>query len=191
MKIRTRTITYSAILLALLICLQWAGSQVAEPMTKQLLTGSFVNCVLAVAALTVGLAGGIPLALISPVMAFLLGIAPNIVTVVPIMAGNACFVLLIHWIAGKPAKSGWRQPIAVIAAAVAKFVVLYFLVVQVICDMIAPNLMGKKVGAAVVLVPPMLKKLPAMFTWPQLITALAGGTIAMFIYPVLKQSNKR
>lgn len=191
MRMKIRTITYTAMLLALLICLQWAGSQIAEPMTKQLVTGSFVNCVLAVAALTVGLFGSIALAVVSPVMAFLLGIAPNIVTVVPIMLANTCFVLLLRAMAGKQATLHWRQPVAVVTAAVAKFILLYLLVVQVICNLAAPSLMGKKVGQSVVLAPPMLKMLPAMFSWPQLVTALIGGTMAMLLLPAIKKSLRK
>ena len=36
-------ITEPAAMLALLICLQWVGSMIPEPMTKQLITGSLVN----------------------------------------------------------------------------------------------------------------------------------------------------
>ena len=191
MKSKIRTITYTAMLLALLICLQWAGSQIAVPMAKQLVTGSFVNCVLAVAALTVGAWGGVALALISPVMAFLLGIAPNFVTVLPIMLGNTAYVLLIRWIAGREGKVTWRMPAAVVTAAVVKFGVLYVLVVQVVCNLAAPALLGKKVGDIVVLAPPMLQMLPAMFSWPQLVTALIGGALAAMLLPLLKKAMKQ
>lgn len=193
MKLSIRTITYTAMLLALLICLQWLGSQILEPLVKQLITGSFVNCVLAVAALTVGLTGGIVIALVSPVMAFLLNIAPNIVTVVPIMVANTCFVVLIRLIAGKQTQFHWRKPVAVVAAATVKFVILYALVVKVICQIAAPDLLGQKIGDTVLLAPPMLlpDKLPLMFAWPQLVTALVGGTVAMLIVPVLRKSLQK
>ena len=48
MNKKLRWITETAIMLALLICLQWVGSQIPAPMVKQLVTGSFVNAVLAV-----------------------------------------------------------------------------------------------------------------------------------------------
>ena len=85
---KIRKLTYTGLLLALLICLQWAGSQIPSPLIKQLITGTMVNCVLAVTVLMAGLGSGLTVALISPVCAFALGIAPNIVTVLPIMAGN-------------------------------------------------------------------------------------------------------
>jgi hypothetical protein len=188
MNKKIRWITETAVMLALLICLQWVGSFVPEQMTKQLITGTMVNCVLAVTVLVVGLSSGITVALISPVCAFLFNIAPNIVTVVPIMLGNSCYVVLLHFIIGKCRKLGLRQILGLVAAAAVKFCVLYVLVVKVICGVASGALLGKKVGEAVVLAPKMLTMLPTMFAWPQLITALAGGAIALAILPVLRKA---
>ena len=188
MNKKIRWITETAAMLALLICLQWAGSFVPEQMTKQLLTGSCVNAVLAVTVLTVGLSSGITVALISPVCAFLLGIAPNFITVLPIMVGNVCYVVLLRLICGRTGKPFWKQPAALVAAALTKFALLYLLVVKVICGVASPALLGKKIGSVVVLAPPMLQLLPTMFAWPQLVTALAGGTIALLIVPVLRKA---
>ena len=182
---KIRWITYTAAMLALLICLQWAGSFVPAQLAKQLVTGTCVNAVLAITVLFVGMSSGITVAIISPVCAFLLGIAPNIITVVPIMAGNVCFVVLLRLLTGKAI---WLQAVALITAAVVKFGVLYILVVKVICEVLAKDLLGKKIGETVVLAPKMLTMLPTMFTWPQLVTALAGGTIALLIVPVLRKA---
>ena len=191
MNKRIRWITETAVMLALLICLQWVGSFVPDQMTKQLITGSLVNCVLAVTVLVAGMGSGITVALISPVCAFLFGIAPNFVTVLPIMVGNVCYVVLLWLIARKGRRFTWRQPVALVSAASVKFGVLYLLVVQVICGVASNALLGKKVGDTIVLAPPMLQKLPAMFTWPQLFTALIGGTVALLIVPVLRKALKR
>lgn len=188
MKTNIRRITETAVMLALLICLQWAGSLIPAPMAKQIVTGSFVNCVLAVTVLLVGLWGGVSVALISPVFAYGLNIAPNLITVLPIMLGNLCFVLLLHFLLGKSLKPVWKQPLAVVVAAAVKFGVLYGLVVEVICGSASGLFLGKKVGDAILLAPKMLTMLPSMFTWPQLITALTGGFLAIFILPVLKKA---
>ena len=185
MNKKIKTITQTAAMLALLICLQWVGSMMPESI-KQIVTGTFVNCVLAVTVLIVGLGGGITVALISPVCAFLLGIAPNLVTVVPIMIGNTCYVILLKLLMGR----SWRQPVALVTAAAVKFGVLYLLVVKVICGLASGALLGKKLGDTIVLAPPMLKMLPVMFTWPQLITALTGGVLALLIVPVVKKGIK-
>jgi len=186
MNKKARFIAETAAMLALLIALQ----AVTKPL-GQLVTGSCVNAVLAITALLVGMHSGIVVAVLSPVFAFLFGIAPNFVTVLPIMVGNVCFTVLLALIAGKHHKPLWRQPVALVAAAGTKFLVLYLLVVKVICGVASGSLLGKKLGDIVVLAPPMLTKLPAMFTWPQLITALIGGTVALLILPVLRKALRK
>ena len=181
MSKKIRWITETAIMLALLVTLQ--------ALTKgfgQLVTGSCVNAVLAVTVLVGGLWSGVAIALISPVLAFLLGIAPQILTVPAIMAGNTVFVILLHLIAGKRNVSVVKSVIAWIVAAVAKFATLYVIVVKIICGVMADSLL-----AAGTLKAPMLNALPATFSWPQLITALIGGGIAMLIVPVLRKALKR
>ena len=186
MKDKIRRITETAVLLALLISLQ----ALTKPL-GQLVTGSCVNGVLALGALISGLYSGIALALISPVCAFLLGIAPNFITVLPIMLGNVCYVVLLRLITRGSHKPLWRQAVALITAAGAKFALLYVLVVEVICGVAADALLGQKLGDIVVLAPPMLKMLPAMFAWPQLFTALIGGAVALFIAPAVKKALHR
>ena len=183
MNKKIRWITETAIMLALLVTLQ--------ALTKgfgQLVTGSCVNAVLAITVLMVGMRSGITVALVSPVCAYLFGIAPNFVMVLPIMIGNVCFVVLLRLIAGKTHKPIWRQPVALISAAFVKFGVLYLLVVKVICGIASGVLLGKKLGQIVVLAPPMLNMLPTMFAWPQLFTALIGGGLALLIVPVLRKA---
>lgn len=186
MSKKIRTITETAAMLALLVALQ----ALTKPF-GQIVTGSCVNAVLAVTVLFVGLGGGLTVALISPVCAFALGIAPNFVTVLPIMVGNACYVALLCWLAGDKQAAKWKQVGAVGAAALVKFAVLYVLVVKVICGLASGALLGKKIGQIVVLAPPMLKMLPTMFAWPQLITAVIGGAVALLIVPVLKKALQR
>lgn len=176
-------ITETAVMLALLVALQ----AITKP-AGQLVTGSFVNIVLAVTVLVAGMSSGITVAVISPVLAYLLGIAPNFVTILPIMLGNVCFVVLLRLIAGPHHKPIWRQPVALVTAATVKFGVLYLLVVKVICGIASGALLGKKLGEVVVLAPPMLEKLPGMFTWAQLFTALIGGAVALLIAPVLRKA---
>jgi len=96
MKKNVIWITETAVMLALLVALQ----ALTKPL-GQLVTGSCVNAVLAITVLLVGMSGGITVALVSPVCAFLLGIAPNLVTVLPIMLGNVCYVVLLrHQVGG-------------------------------------------------------------------------------------------
>ena len=181
MNKKIRWITETALLLALLIVLQSVTKSFG-----QLVTGSCVNAVLAIAALFSGLGSGVTIALISPVMAFLLGIAPQILTVPAIMVGNTVYVLLLAFLTDKTGTSMAKQLTAWALAAVGKFAALYLIVVKVICGVMAPALL-----AAGTLKEPMLKMLPATFSWPQLITALIGGAAALLMVPVLKKALHR
>ena len=181
MSKKIRWITETAVMLALLVCLQ----AVTKPM-GQLVTGSCVNAVLAISALVGGLSCGLVVALCSPVLAFLLGIAPQILTVPAIMVGNAVFVILLAALADKSGKKIGKQVAAWIAAAAAKFAALYAIVVLLICGVLSESLLAS--GA---LKAPMLKALPATFSWPQLFTALIGGAVALAITPVLRKALKK
>ena len=181
MNKKIRWITETAVLLALLVTLQ----ALTKPM-GQLVTGSCVNAVLAIAVLVAGPGSGVTIAVISPVLAYLLGIAPQILTVPAIMVGNTVFVLVLHFLAEKNGNNMVMKAIAWAAAAVAKFAALYIIVVKIVCGVMAPSLLAS--GA---MKEPMLKMLPATFSWPQLITALIGGAVALAIAPVLKKALKR
>lgn len=170
-------ITQTAVLLALLVALQY--------LTKgfgQLVTGSCVNAILAIAVLLVGLGSGITVALVSPVLAYLLGIAPQILVVPAIMVGNALFVTVLWALASRPR----MKLVGVLTAAVCKFAALYLIVAKVVCGLLASALLAS--GA---LKEPMLKALPATFSWPQLVTALIGGGLALLIVPALKKALKK
>lgn len=175
----TLWITRTALMLALLIALQWGTSYIPKPI-QQFVTGSCVNAVLAVTVLAAGMSSGVTVALLSPVSAYLFGIAPNLVTVPAIMVGNTVFVVLLRCVYGNPL---WRKLTAWLAAAAAKFAVLYALVVWVICGVAAEALLAQGVLKA-----PMLTALPAFFSWPQLVTALIGGAVAIAIVPVIRKA---
>ena len=186
MSKKIRWITETAVMLAMLVALQ----ALTKPM-GQYVTGSFVNAILAITVLLVGLSSGLTVALISPVMAFFLGIAPNIVTVIPIMIANVCYIVLLYILAGKRGTALWKKAVALVTASAAKFGILYLLVVKVICGIASGSLLDKKMGKTVLLAPKMLENLPLIFTWPQLFTALIGGAVALSIVPVLRKALKK
>lgn len=173
-------ITQTALMLALLVVLQW----LTKPL-GQLVTGSCVNAVLAVSVLLCGLSSGLTVALLSPVFAYLFGIAPQILTVPVIMLGNAVYVALLKLLQADH-KQLWRGATALAAAAVCKFGVLFTLVNYGICGILAEGLMERGL-----LKKPMLTMLPATFSTPQLVTALIGGAVALALVPVLKKALHR
>jgi len=178
MKKKLLWITETALMLALLVTLQYFTKPLG-----QIVTGSCVNAVLAVAVLVGGLWCGITVAVISPVMAFLLQIAPQVLTVPAIMAGNTVFSVLLCLLRDPADSISARQIFAWLCAALGKFAVLYLTVVWLICGLLSPMLtdMGILKG-------PMSEVLSATFSYPQLITALIGGAVALLIVPTLKKA---
>ena len=170
MNRKARTITRTAVLLALLIVLQ----AVTKPL-GQFVTGSCVNLVLGVAALVCGPWCAVPVALLSPFFAFLLGIGPAFIQIVPmIAAGNLVFVLLLCLCRDREARLRW---LSVPLAAVGKFLALWLLIVKLVLPLL--GLPEKQAGV-----------LTASFSWPQLVTALIGGSLAFAIRPVLQKAVK-
>lgn len=178
MSKKIRWITETAVMLALLVTLQ----ALTKPM-GQLVTGSCVNAVLAISVLLGGMGCGVTIAFVSPVLAFLLGIAPQILTVPAIMAGNTVYVVLLRLLSDPSGKHTAKQIFAWLVAAAAKFATLYAIVVGLICGVMSESLLASGVMKA-----PMLQALPATFSWPQLVTALIGGAIAFLVVPVLRKA---
>ena len=181
MKRKVLWLTETAVLLALLVTLQAVTKAFG-----QLVTGSCVNALLAVACLFGGLGCGLTVAVISPVLAFLLGIAPQILTVPAIMVGNVLYVVVLHLLAGGDRKPLWRQALALISASAVKFCALYGIVAGLICGLLSESLLAS--GA---LKAPMLKVLPVSFGVAQLFTALIGGAVAMLMVPVLRRALRK
>ena len=166
---KTGFLARTAIFLALLIAFQFATKSLG-----QLVTGSCVNLILAVCVLTCGLGSALIVACVSPFFAFLLGIGPALIQIVPAIAvGNAVFVVLINF--GRE-KFGFRggEYVSVLPAAAVKFLTLLLLVTK----LILPHTGIPEAKAAI---------LSAGFSWPQLVTALTGGLLAV---PVANRINK-
>jgi len=168
---RIRWLTRTALLLALLIALQWA----TQPLGNQFVTGSAVNFILFVTVLAVGLSGGLSVGVISPFMAALLPFTPPLSPITPIIAAGNAALIFIVWFIRAPA-DGRRRPslrtvLAVAAAAIVKFLLLW---------------------GGITWVAPLFMTVPApmvlMFSWPQLVTASIGGTLAVAALPLLRRA---
>ncbi len=168
-------IARTALMIALLLILQASTANFS-----QYVTGSCVNFVLAMSVFVGGFASGLAVALLSPIFAFLLGIGPAFIILTPcISAGNLAFVLVISllWRKLVNANRGFLMSIAsVVAGAIAKFATLYLLVVKLALPSL--GLPDEK-----------FRVMSAMFSFPQLITALVGGVIATILATRLIKSN--
>lgn len=170
MNKKTLWITETAVLIALLVILQYTTAGFG-----QIITGSCVNAVLAFSAISVGLSNGAVVAVLSPFFAFMLGIGPKLLPIVPcISAGNLAYVLIIAIICGK-GMNDTKNAIAVGAGAVVKFILLQFLVVNIVCEVLP-------------LKEPQIAMFSKMFSWPQLVTAFIGGIVAMLIARILRKA---
>ena len=171
MREKTLWITKTALLLALLIVLQAVTRSFS-----QLVTGSCVNAVLALAVLTVGLPSGIAAAAISPFVAFMLGIGPQLFPVVPAIAvGNIVFAAVLWALTHKHQDEMKWKLIGWFGSAVCKFLTLYVIIVQILCRVLS-------------LKETQIATFSTMFSWPQLLTALTGGAAAMLIAPRLRKA---
>lgn len=176
MNLRKRTLwlTRTAVLLAVLIVLQWTTKPLG-----QIVTGSCVNGVLAIAALCAGLPSALCVAVLSPILAFLLGIGPAFFPLTPVIAaGNCVYVLIIWALAGKASAKIPAMVLGAAVAACAKAAVLYLLVVQVVCRFAS-------------LAPKQVETFTTMFSLPQLTTALIGGAVAVAVAIPVKHALKR
>ena len=173
-------VTRTGILVALLITLQWATAG-TQAFAGQYITGSCVNVVLAIAALTAGLWSGVTVALLSPFCAFLLGIGPKLIQIVPaVSVGNLVFVLVLSFAIGQKKTGIPTQAVGLALASVAKFATLYLLVVKLIVPALAAGLKPQQIAT-----------FSTMFSFPQLITAAIGGTLALLIVPILRKTLKK
>ncbi|MGN1059499.1 MAG: ECF transporter S component [Clostridia bacterium] len=168
---KIRWITRTAIFLALLVLLQF----VTKPL-GQLVTGSVVNLLLAASAVLCGTAAGVVIALVSPFLAYFLGIGPAFIQLLPFIAlGNLTLVLTFSLLL-KRSQTVAYWFMAIVSAALLKFIVLYLGVVQLALPLI-PNIKSTQ-----------LTMLTAMFSWPQLITAAIGGLLAFLLVPPVQKA---
>lgn len=166
--------TETAVMTALLVALQAATRPAG-----QYVTGSCVNAVLALTTLLIGLWSGAAVAALSPFFAFLLGIGPQLPPIIPaIAAGNLVFVVLLWTLGRRRGAPPERQAAAWLAAAGGKFLTLYLVVVQILCRVLP-------------LEQPQIDRFSAMFSWPQLVTALVGGAVGLLLTPVLQRALRR
>lgn len=175
---RVLWVTQAAVLVALLITLQWAtaGTQV---FAGQYITGSVVNCVLAISVLFAGLYSGLVVAVLSPFFAFLFGIGPKLLPIVPCIAlGNVVYVAVLYVLLRR--QNTFRKSLpGLLVGAVSKFLTLYLAVVQILIPALGNALKA-----------PQIKTFTVMFSWPQLMTALLGGVLALLLLPILKKAIK-
>ena len=165
---KTRGIVLTAVLLALCVVVQsLKGLSVYA-------AGSSVNMILIITTLSVGLSGGLVIAVATPIIAYFLGLTP-IMQLIPLMVfvvmlGNATIVLFAYL-----GRSRALIP-CLMAGSVLKAVVLWILVWYAVLP-----IFGTAVPEA------MQTAVRISFSVTQLVTALTGSAIAYVIYGRVKR----
>lgn len=173
MKITTRQLVQTALLLALCIVFQcFKGFSVY-------LTGSAVNAILIIATLSVGLYSGILISCISPIVAFFIGATP-VLTMIPwmlpvIMIGNCILVLFVNLLN----KKKLLIP-GLLSGSILKAAFLWLSVWYVILPLFQGNIPEKKRSI-------MIPTIQTTFSITQLITALIGSVIAFIVWKTLRK----
>ncbi|MEF9852736.1 MAG: hypothetical protein RR787_02005 [Hydrogenoanaerobacterium sp.] len=190
MKSKTLWVTRTGVLLALVLVAQFvgklipAGAVILGPVnTSQIITGSLVNMMLVIAAGIVGVGSGITIGVLSSLLATLLGIGPIFPQITPLIAaGNAILVLIIYFVfkAANGLHGGAQIGVkigGVLVAAIVKCGFLWFTV---------PKMLTLIPGVK----PQQAKMLTIMFSWPQAVTAVIGGLLALAVLPAIKKALK-
>ncbi|MCL2078967.1 MAG: hypothetical protein FWH17_03885 [Oscillospiraceae bacterium] len=169
-------ITRTALFIAITVALQALTLQFGN----QLLTGSIVNMILILAVMICGLPTGLTVGVITPVLPTLLGFGPLWPIVPIIIIGNMALASIWHFI-GKIAIpiENISYIIALIIAALIKFLILYFGVALIALPLI-PGLSDMQITT-----------ITGLFSYPQLITASIGGGLAIILLPALKRAILR
>ena len=180
MKTQSKTIhfiTYTAMGIALVILAQWlgsllpAGAVIVGPFAvKQLITGSLVNCILIVFTDCVGVGSAVTIGLLSAVLASVIGVGPQVLPIVPLIACGNALLALVYWLSTAKMKN--PTLFGVIVAAIAKCAFLWLTIPAVLHALIS---VPEKQAT----------NLSVMFSWPQGLTALIGGLLALSIIPRL------
>lgn len=162
-KILTRT----AVLLAVVVVVQMAGRSIPN---NNFIVGPLVNMCLLIAVMTAGVGGGITIAVLSPFISLINNNAPIAAALLPfapmIAISNVIFILVFYFLYNK------NKYVGVISAAVLKFGFLFLAI---------------KLFLNIFNFPKFAEKLIAMFSFPQLLTALIGGFVAIpVIYSIRK-----
>ena len=176
---KTIWITRTGALIAVLIVWQmFMGNATGN---NQLIVGSGVNLILAIAVMTGGLWSGVAVGMLSPVFARFFGIGPLWAIVPVIMVGNFAFAVLWHFIGN--AKIGnkelYAHALAAFSAAFVKFLLLWIGVAHIVIPLFLD------------LPAPQANAISNIFGIMQFVTASIGGVVACIMLPFLKNALEK
>lgn len=169
---RVQRLVKSGLLLGIAIVCIFIGKNF--PQINQFLIGPLVNAILLITAYVCGTYYGVGVGLLTPIVALLVGqlngaFAPFLPF---IMVGNAIYVLSFGLLKDRIYLGKW---IGFISGSLLKFIFLFFSATKLV-KLFSLNIPDK-----------LLSKLAIAMGFPQLITAILGGLIALSIIEILKR----
>lgn len=168
-KDKIQFITRTAILLALTIVFQYLGRIISLGPNSIFIVGPLVNACLIISTYFAGAASGVVISILSVVGAILTGAQMPLPLAPFIILGNLSLVLIFHLLKNK-------KVFGIVSGAVLKYAFI-----AVSSSLLIPILK---------LPPKQAQTLLFTFNWPQLITALIGGVIAIIVIERLKKNIK-
>lgn len=178
-KKETVNITYGAIFIALLVIFQYITSF----FSNQLLTGVCVNAILALSAFKTNLKTMFGIAVISPALAFLLGIGPKIPLFIPFLIISNCIFVYFVWLGLDYSKKKSKSPfvfifLGICFGAILKSLFIFVSSVYVLPLFLVLNKMQKII-------------LSSAFSFTACISAILGGFFAFWIDKSIKFTQKK
>ncbi len=177
MKVNTKHLTVTAMMLALCILVQFFKSP-----SLTLFTGSIVNLAIIINTLYCGFACGTILAVIAPITAFLITGAPLIAAcplILPcIMIGNEVMVIAA-WIARGKKREDFRLALSLTVGSFLKAAVMAGLIIGIVIPVFGTALKEPQKLAA-----------KTAYSTTQLIAALIGTVLACILWRILKVAVK-
>ena len=185
-------LTKTAVGIALILVAQLIGKMIpaiaviAGPFSvSQLITGTLVNLILIIITLNVGLGSGTTVGILSSILATLIGIGPIFPIITPLIAMSNVILVVIYYCFTKSRKTQN-------GARTKSLKNLYFYITIVVAAFIKCGFLWLTVPLVLNYVTSIQSAqrtmLTVMFSWPQAITALCGGILAVIIYPLLQNA---
>ena len=182
---KTNKITTTALLVALAICFQslrYISPAILTQLAGVLLIGSLVNLVIFVAVARVGAGGAVLVSVVTPLVAVLEGHLAHIYLAPAVAIGNT-IIVAVWWLLHNKLRIK-RDSVSIICCSTCKFLFLWWAVPFTFKTFLYSSWNGKAPATKV------LETLTQNMSWPQLITALIGGFLAIIILRALPKSRQ-
>ena len=173
-------LTRTAMVLALAIVFQNLRALIGVSPQSTLIIGSLVNLSLIVATGGIGIASGVIISLITPIVAMLQGQIPLPIFAPVIAIGNMSLVFVFYYARKTRLFSKLSDIVGVVLAALVKWGAMYYFGIVFVLNTIIPE--GQ-------LKPAQVNMIAINFNIPQLVTALIGGVLGVIVLRILFRSK--